>query len=60
MEPLYKPVIPQWVANILRKKQSGDPLATIGHRKEWDEWKRKYSRKYKYAMRNGWIVEEEH
>jgi len=57
MEPLYKPVIPQWVADILVKKREGNPHAVTGHRKEWDEWKYRYSRKYKYALRNGWIVE---
>lgn len=56
---IYVPEVPEWVAKILRKKQSGDPLATIGHSKEWDKWKSKYSRKYKYAMLNGWVVEEE-
>ncbi|AFQ29880.1 hypothetical protein P4493_05475 [Bacillus thuringiensis] len=54
----YKPVVPEWVAKILEKKKRNDPLATIGHSKEWENWKRKYPRKYKYAMLNGWIVEE--
>jgi hypothetical protein len=59
MDSLYKPVVPKWVARILQKKKIKDPCATMGQTKEWDEWKRRYSRKYKYAMLNGWIVEEE-
>ncbi|PGF05278.1 hypothetical protein [Bacillus toyonensis] len=55
----YKPVVPEWVARILEKKKQGDPLATLGYSKEWENWKRKYSKKYKYAMLNGWIVEGE-
>lgn len=54
---LYKPVVPDWVGEILQKKKNRDPLATIGHSKEWDKWKSKYSRKYKYAMINGWTTE---
>lgn len=54
---MYKPVVPAWVGEILRKKKAGEPLATIGHAKEWEEWKSKYSRKYKYAKLNGWVVE---
>ncbi|PGZ46441.1 hypothetical protein COE56_24875 [Bacillus anthracis] len=57
-EILYKPIVPKWVAEILQKKKNQDPLASLGHSKEWDEWKYRYSRKYKYAMLNGWIVEE--
>ncbi|CCW05965.1 hypothetical protein [Bacillus sp. GeD10] len=57
-ENLYKPTVPEWVAEILQKKKNRDPLASLGHSKEWDEWKYRYSRKYKYAMLNGWIVEE--
>lgn len=55
----YKPVVPEWVSDILWKKKENNPFATRGYSKEWDKWKRKYSRKYKYAMLNGWIVEEE-
>lgn len=55
---LYKPVVPEWVARILQKKKINDPFATLGYSKEWDEWKRRYSRKYKYAMRNGWVIDE--
>ncbi|MCU5596768.1 hypothetical protein [Bacillus wiedmannii] len=57
-ENLYKPTVPEWVAEILQKKNNRDPLASLGHSKEWDEWKYRYSRKYKYAMLNGWIIEE--
>lgn len=57
-ENLYKPTVPEWVVKILQKKKNQDPFATLGYSKEWEAWKRKYSRKYKYAMLNGWIVEE--
>lgn len=57
-EILYKPTVPEWVAEILQKKKNRDPLASLGHSKEWAEWKYRYYRKYKYAMLNGWIVEE--
>lgn len=50
---MYKPIVPKWVADILTKQREGNPLATIGHTKEWDKWKRKYARL------NGWIVEED-
>lgn len=53
----YKPVVPKWVGEILEKQRQQDALATIGYSKQWDEWKRKYSRKLKYARLNGWIVE---
>lgn len=60
----YKPVVPKWVAEILLYEKN------IGHtqfshfpsgqlRKDWDKWKRSYSRKVKYAKLNGWIVEGE-
>ncbi|MEK5205214.1 hypothetical protein NST55_28640 [Bacillus sp. FSL R10-2789] len=55
---LYKPVVPDWVGEILQKKKNQDPFATMGYSKEWDKWKRKYSRKYKYAKLNGWAVEK--
>ncbi|MEC2463878.1 hypothetical protein P9X10_03025 [Bacillus cereus] len=55
----YKPEVPEWVAKILAKKKRQDPFATIGHSKDWEKWKRKYSRKYKYAMLNGWTIEKE-
>lgn len=58
MNTSYKPVVPKWVGEILEKKRNQDLLATLGHSKEWDEWKRRYSRKLKYARLNGWIVEE--
>lgn len=41
------------------KEERGNPHATTGYRKEWDEWKYRYSRKLKYARLNGWIVEED-
>lgn len=56
---MYKPIVPEWVADILAKQREGNPLATVGHTKEWDKWKRKYSRKLKYARLNGWIVESD-
>ena len=57
MDDSYKPVVPEWVAEILQRKKQQDPFATLGRSKEWDEWKSRYSRQYKYAMRNGWTVE---
>lgn len=59
MSELYKPVVPAWVAEILRRQRDKDATATIGHTKEWDEWKYRYSRKLKYARKNGWTSEEE-
>jgi hypothetical protein len=58
MTDLYKPTVPKWVGDILEKEKRRDPLADIGYAKKWREWKRKYSRKLKYARLNGWIVEE--
>jgi hypothetical protein len=58
-ERTYKPIVPKWVADILEKQKKQDVFATLGHAKEWDDWKRKYSRKLKYARLNGWIVEGE-
>ena len=55
---VYKPIVPKWVGEILERKRKQDIFATHGHQKEWDEWKRKYSRKLKYAKLNGWTVEE--
>ncbi|AJG59093.1 MULTISPECIES: hypothetical protein [Bacillus] len=63
-EILYKPTVPEWVAEILeldkkrKQNQYNGSIASGQTRKQWDEWKRRYSRKYKYAMLNGWIVEE--
>ena len=59
MTELYKPEVPEWVGDILRKKKNNDPLATIGYSKRWHKWKRSYSRKYKYAMLNGWVVKRD-
>ncbi|PHE64163.1 hypothetical protein COF68_04765 [Bacillus toyonensis] len=56
---IYKPVVPEWVANILEKKKNQNPFATLGYSKEWEQYKRKYSRKIKYAKLNGWTIEEE-
>ncbi|MED1010767.1 hypothetical protein [Bacillus mycoides] len=58
-EKLYKPVVPKWVAEILQRQKNQDHFATMGQTKEWDAWKRKYSRKLKYARLNGWIAEED-
>lgn len=55
----YKPVVPKWVAEILKRQKQQDVFATLGKTKEWDLWKRKYSRKLKYARLNGWIEEED-
>ena len=58
-EELYKPEVPEWVGEILRLQQQQDPFSYHGHTKEWDELKRKYSRKLKYARLNGWTIEGE-
>jgi len=55
---LYIPVVPKWVGEILQRQKNQDHFATMGKTKEWDKWKRKYSRKLKYARLNGWSVEE--
>lgn len=55
----YKPLVPKWVGEVLEKQRKQDVFATLGHSKEWEKWKRKYSRKLKYARQNGWIVEED-
>ncbi len=57
-DTIYKPVVPEWVGEILQRQKNQDRFATLGHSKEWDKWKRKYSRKLKYARLNGWIIEE--
>lgn len=54
----YKPIVPRWVAEIIYREQKQDVFASHGKTKEWDEWKRKYSRKLKYARLNGWIMED--
>lgn len=59
MDDSYKPEVPAWVAEVLAKKKRQDPFATLGVSKQWDEWKHRYSRKYKYAKLNGWKVKEE-
>lgn len=65
MQEVYKPVVPKWVGEILeldklkRQDQYIGPLCSGQTRKEWDTWKRKYSRKLKYARLNGWVVEED-
>lgn len=56
---LYKPVIPFWVAKVLEKEKQQVPNPEIPYAKEWREWKKRYSRKLKYARLNGWIVEED-
>lgn len=61
----YKPVVPKWVAEILeldkkrRQDQYRGSIAAGQEKKKWDDWKRRYSRKLKYARMNGWIIEEE-
>lgn len=54
----YKPVVPEWVAEILESKKRGDIHPYGGRKKEWEAWERRYSRKLKYASLNGWIVED--
>ncbi|MGY0106725.1 hypothetical protein [Bacillus velezensis] len=58
-ESNYRPSVPQWVSDILWKQKNQDPFATHGETKRWEEWKRRYSRKLKYARLNGWTIEEE-
>ena len=64
-EKSYKPVVPKWVAEILdleklrRQNQYSGSLCSGQRKKDWDEWKRRYSRKLKYSRLNGWIVEED-
>ena len=61
----YKPAVPAWVADILerdkkrRQNQYSGSLCSGKTRKNWDEWKYRYSRKLKYARLNGWIIEED-
>lgn len=55
----YKPVVPGWVATILQDKKAGKMHYKAGKSKQWDAWKESYSRKYKYAMLNGWISEDD-
>ncbi|ATO28917.1 hypothetical protein RA13_13650 [Bacillus atrophaeus] len=59
VESNYRPSVPRWVGDILLKQKNQDVFATCGKTKEWDEWKRRYSRKLKYARLNGWTIEEE-
>lgn len=60
----YKPVVPKWVARLLElekktlQSQYSGVIASGKTRKDWDKWKHSYSRKFKYAMSNGWIVED--
>lgn len=61
----YKPVVPKWVDEILkldklrRQGQYSDSLCSGQMRKDWSDWKDRYSRKLKYARLNGWIVKDE-
>lgn len=65
MPETYKPVVPAWVGEILekdkkrRQSQFNGPIASGQTRKDWDDWKYRYSRKLKYARLNGWIVEDD-
>lgn len=59
MTDSYKPVIPQWVAEILENKKKGLIHPYGGRKKEWDNWEYRYTRKLKYARLNGWTIEKE-
>lgn len=60
----YIPAVPEWVAEILeldkltRQDQYSGSIASGQKRKDWHVWKKKYSRKLKYARLNGWTIEE--
>lgn len=58
---IYKPIIPDWVADILDAERCSKnvAMAIIGHTKEWNQWKYSYSRKLKYARLNGYVRESE-
>lgn len=60
MDTNYKPVVPDWVGQILTDKKAGKMHYKAGLSKQWDEWKYRYTRKYKYALLNGWITESEY
>ncbi|WIT26805.1 hypothetical protein [Bacillus phage SPbetaL1] len=61
----YRPSVPRWVGDILeldkkrRQNQYRGSLTSGQEKEDWDEWKRRYSRKLKYARLNGWTIEEE-
>lgn len=65
MTELYKPVVPAWVGELLekdkkrRQNQFSGSVASGKTRKDWVDWKYRYSRKLKYARLNGWIVESD-
>lgn len=64
MSELYKPIVPKWVAEILDHEKNKGHLPFKHYpsgqlRKDWNDWKYRYSRKLKYAKLNGWIVEED-
>ena len=60
----YVPFVPAWVGEILeldklkRQSQYSGALCSGQRRRDWDEWKERYSRKLKYARLNGWVVGE--
>lgn len=64
MEDVYIPEVPRFVAEILALEKKYNnihyPFKSSGEtRKKWQEWKRRYSRKLKYARLNGWTIESE-
>lgn len=58
---VYKPIVPDWVADILDAERRSQNVASaiIGHSAEWNSWKYRYTRKLKYARKNGYIRESE-
>lgn len=58
---IYKPIVPDWVADILDAERCSQNVAfaIIGHTAEWRDWKFRYTRKLKYARKNGYIRESE-
>ena len=62
MDDKYIPEVPKFVAEILEQEKKYNnihyPFKCSGEtRKQWGEWKSKYSRKLKYARLNGWTIE---
>lgn len=54
-DELYKPVVPNWVSPFLFRDKN--KIIPIHEDKAFADWKFSYSRKYKYAMKNGWLIE---
>lgn len=58
----YIPVVPEYADKYLRYEKTHNrgalALACGAEYKKYKAWKERYSRKHKYALKHGWIVQE--